>query len=235
MGRRSDLSHAIEDYLKAIYELQKGELPVSTSALAQRLGYTSASVTGMLKKLAAQTPRLVNYRRHRGVALTPTSEKIALEIIRHHRLIELYLMEALGYSWDEVHAEAEKLEHVISESLEERIANFLGDPELDPHGDPIPTKEGRIAASAGKRLSALGVGQTGRIIRVVDEDPELLRYLTELGLRPQAMVIVTARAPFGGPVHVETDGGAPQALGDKVAESVYVELLGEKPAAGQPD
>jgi len=235
VGRRSDLSHAIEDYLKAIYELQKGELPVSTSALAQRLGYTSASVTGMLKKLAAQTPRLVNYRRHRGVALTPTGEKIALEIIRHHRLIELYLMEALGYSWDEVHAEAEKLEHVISESLEERIANFLGDPELDPHGDPIPTKEGRIAASAGKRLSALGVGQTGRIIRVVDEDPELLRYLTELGLRPQAMVIVTARAPFGGPVHVETDGGAPQALGDKVAESVYVELLGEKPAAGQPD
>jgi|TARA_B100001964_G_scaffold215566_1_gene254020 DtxR family Mn-dependent transcriptional regulator len=235
VGRRSDLSHAIEDYLKAIYELQKGELPVSTSALAQRLGYTSASVTGMLKKLAAQTPRLVNYRRHRGVALTPTSEKIALEIIRHHRLIELYLMEALGYSWDEVHAEAEKLEHVISESLEERIANFLGDPELDPHGDPIPTKEGRIAASAGKRLSALGVGQTGRIIRVVDEDPELLRYLTELGLRPQAMVTVTARAPFGGPVYVQTDDGAPQALGDKVAESVCVELVGEKAAGRQPN
>ncbi len=235
MGRSSDLSHAIEDYLKAIYELQQGKLPVSTSALAQRLGFASASVTGMLKKMAAHSPRLVDYRRHRGVALTPTGEKIALEIIRHHRLIELYLMEALGYSWDEVHAEAEKLEHVISESFEERIANFLGDPDLDPHGEPIPTKEGRIAVSAGKRLSALGVGQTGRIMRVADEDPELLRYLTELGLRPQAMVIVTARAPFGGPVHVETDGGAPQALGDKVAESVYVELLGEKPAAGQPD
>ncbi len=235
MDRRSDLSHAIEDYLKAIYELQQGGQPVSTSGLAQRLGFAPASVTGMLKKLATHTPCLVNYRRHRGVALTPTGEKIALEIIRHHRLIELYLTEALGYSWDEVHAEAEKLEHVISESFEERIANFLGDPDLDPHGEPIPTKEGRIAVSAGRRLSVMGVGQTGRIIRVVDEDPELLRYLTELGLRPQAMVIVTARAPFGGPVHVETDGGAPQALGDKVAESVYVELLGEKPAAGQPD
>jgi|TARA_B100001971_G_scaffold174286_1_gene167512 DtxR family Mn-dependent transcriptional regulator len=235
VGRSSDLSHAIEDYLKAIYELQQGELPVSTSALAQRLGFASASVTGMLKKLAAHMSRLVNYRRHRGVFLTPTGEKIALEIIRHHRLIELYLMEALGYSWDEVHAEAEKLEHVISESFEERIANFLGEPELDPHGDPIPTKEGRVAVSVGKRLSSLQFGQAGRITRVEDEDPELLRYLTELGLRPRALVTVTARAPFGGPLHVRTDGGAPQALGDKVAESVYVELVGEKAADGQPD
>ncbi|MDP7544871.1 MAG: metal-dependent transcriptional regulator, partial [Anaerolineales bacterium] len=128
-----------------------------------------------------------------------------------------------------------KLEHVISESFEERIANFLGEPELDPHGDPIPTKEGRVAVSVGKRLSSLQFGQAGRITRVEDEDPELLRYLTELGLRPRALVTVTARAPFGGPLHVRTDGGAPQALGDKVAESVYVELVGEKAADGQPD
>ena len=147
MRRRSDLSHSIEDYLKAIYELQLGGCTVSTSALARRLGFTSASVTGMLKKLAAQAAQLVKYRRHRGVVLTPTGEKIALEIIRHHRLIELYLMEALGYSWDEVHAEADKLEHVISESFEDRIATFLGDPDVDPHGEPIPTKEGYIADS----------------------------------------------------------------------------------------
>ena len=146
MRRRSDLSHAIEDYLKGIYELQQGGCTVSTSALARRLGFTSASVTGMLKKLAAQVPQLVKYRRHRGVVLTPTGEKIALEIIRHHRLIELYLMEALGYSWDEVHAEADKLEHVISESFEDRIATFLGDPDVDPHGEPIPTKETEVTS-----------------------------------------------------------------------------------------
>ncbi|MDP6793419.1 MAG: metal-dependent transcriptional regulator [Anaerolineales bacterium] len=233
MRRRSDLSHAIEDYLKGIYELQQGGCTVSTSALARRLGFTSASVTGMLKKLAAQAPQLVKYRRHRGVVLTPTGEKIALEIIRHHRLIELYLMEALGYSWDEVHAEADKLEHVISESFEDRIATFLGDPDVDPHGEPIPTKEGYIADSAGTQLSALRVGQAGRIIRVMDEDPELLRYLTELGLRPSAVVTVTARAPFGGPVHVQADGGETHVFGDLVADSVYVELVPEIQAVAQ--
>ena len=224
-GRRSDLSHAIEDYLKAIYELHQGGVPVSTSALAERLGFASASVTGMLKKLSAHTPQLVKYRRHKGATLTATGDKIALEIIRHHRLIELYLTEALGYSWDEVHAEAEKLEHVISESFEDRIATFLGDPEVDPHGEPIPTKEGRIADSVGTRLSALLVGQVGRITRVTDEDPELLRYLTELGLSPRALVTVIARAPFGGPVSVQADGGATHVFGDQVADSVYVELV----------
>jgi len=221
----SNLSHAVEDYLKAIYELEQGGRPVATSALAERLGFASASVTGMVKKMTAHTPQLVKYRRHRGVTLTPTGEKIALEIIRHHRLIELYLTEALGYSWDEVHSEAEKLEHVISESFEDRIATFLGDPEVDPHGEPIPTKEGHIADSAGTRLSAVPVGQAGWITRVVDEDPELLRYLTELGLCPRVVVTVTARAPFGGPVHVQVDGGEKHVFGDQVAESVYVELV----------
>jgi DtxR family Mn-dependent transcriptional regulator len=224
---RSELSHAIEDYLKAIYELQHGDSPVSTSALAERMGFASGSVTGMLKKLAAQTPQLVNYRRHRGVTLTPMGQKIALEIIRHHRLIELYLIEALGYSWDEVHLEAETLEHVISESLEERIAIFLGDPEVDPHGEPIPTKEGHVVDPSGYKLSTMRVGQAGRIIRVLDEDPDLLRYLTHLGLHPQVVVTVTSRVPFGGPLHVQVDGGAPHVLGDRVADSVYVELVQE--------
>ncbi len=221
----TDLSHAIQDYLKSIYELQQVERKVSTNALAERLGYAAASVTGMLKKLAMHTPQLVKYQRHKGVTLTSIGEKIALQIIRHHRLIELYLMEALGYSWDEVHAEAENLEHVISESFEERIAVFLGDPEVDPHGEPIPTKEGHIADSAGTLLSALRVGQAGRIIRVVDEDPKMLRYLTEIGLCPQAVVTVIARAPFGGPVHVRADSNVTQALGGQVADSVYVDVL----------
>ena len=222
---RKDLSRAVEDYLKAIYELQRDRRQVSTSALAERLGFAPASVTGMLKKLNAQSPALVKYQRHRGVTLTQTGEKIALEIIRHHRLIELYLIEALGYSWDEVHEEADRLEHFISESFEDRIATFLGEPEVDPHGDPIPTKDGYIAVSASTRLSALQVGESGRITKVLDEDPELLRYLTKLGLCPQAVVTVTQRDPFGGPIHIQTDVGATQMLGDRVTDSVYVELV----------
>ena len=145
------VSHAVEDYLKAIYELQIEHGKVSTNALADQLKVAPASVTGMLKKLAEDRPRLVNYERHHGVVLTPAGEKIALEVIRHHRLIELYLHQALGYPLDQVDAEAEKLEHVISEDFEDRIAKWLGNPEIDPHGDPIPSKDGKIAPSIGAR------------------------------------------------------------------------------------
>ena len=145
MTKFGKFSHAIEVYLKAIYELQQRNSPVTTSALADRMGYAPASVTGMLQKMSANSPILVKYTSHKGVVLTSTGEKIALEIIRHHRLIELYLIEALGYKSDQVHDEAEKLEHVISEELEDRIAVFLGDPVVGPHGEPIPTKDGQIS------------------------------------------------------------------------------------------
>lgn len=147
MNKTRNLSYSIEDYLKAIYELQQHNSPVTTTVLADRMGYAPASVTGMLKRMSINSPVLVKYKSHKGVVLTSIGEKIALEIIRHHRLIELYLIEALGYNSDQVHDEAEKLEHVISEDLEDRIAVFLGDPSVGPHGEPIPTKDGRISGN----------------------------------------------------------------------------------------
>ncbi len=219
-----EISHAVEDYLKIIYELQEASGKVNTTALAERLNVAPASVTGMIKKLAEDRPRLVNYERHHGVTLTPAGEKIALEVIRHHRLIELYLHEALGYSWDQVDAEAEQLEHVISEEFEDRIAAVLGQPKIDPHGDPIPTKEGVIAAPTGERLTDLTAGQRGRVARVSDDDPALLRYLAELGIRPETAIIVVDRLPFDGPMHVRVGNRSPQALGKQVTDHVFVEV-----------
>ncbi len=217
-----DISRAVEDYLKIIYELQQVSGKVNTTALAERLNVAPASVTGMVKKLAEDRPRLVNYERHHGVSLTPAGQKIALEVIRHHRLLELYLQQALGYSWDEVDAEAEKLEHVISEDFEDRIAALLGQPELDPHGAPIPTKEGTVAPPAGARLSQMDVGQQGRVARVGDDDPALLRYLAELGLKPDAAIAIVGRSPFNGPLHVRVANQAVQVLGRQVTDNVYV-------------
>lgn len=225
MPRAEKLTQATEDYLKAIYELQGNDhRSVTTNALARRLSYAPASVTGMLKKLATHEPNLVNYTRHQGVTLTVSGEKIALEIIRHHRLIELYLADALGYSWDEVHDEAETLEHVISEEFEDRIARKLGDPQLDPHGEPIPTKGGAMATPGGARLSNLAPGQSGVIVRVLDEDPDLLRYLATLGMQPREHIMVTDRAPFGGPIYVRASSGDVQALGRQVTDSIYLRL-----------
>jgi DtxR family Mn-dependent transcriptional regulator len=223
------LSHAIEDYLKAIYELAEESGRVSTSALAERLDVKPASVTGMLQKLAEpeqERPRLVNYERHRGVTLTPAGKRLALEVIRHHRLIELYLSQALGYDWDQVHGEAEKLEHVISEEFEDRISAFLGDPKRDPHGDPIPAKDGSVDPSCRTTLSDMDAGQTGRVERVRDDDPALLRYLAELGIIPDAAVTVDKRAPFDGPLHVRVgeDDGPAHALGREVTDRVFVAI-----------
>jgi len=217
------LSAAVEDYLRAIHDLEsQGGGRVGTTALAERLSVSSASVTGMLKKLAELEPRLVDYRRYRGVALTVAGRRIALEVIRHHRLIESYLIEALGYSWDEVHAEADQLEHVISESLEARIAEFLGHPTVDPHGDPIPGLDGRLARGQELPLSQLEAGQRGRITRVIDQ-PELLRYLDSLKMTLGAEVEVTERAPFDGPLHVVVGGNQPaHALSQVVTDQVYV-------------
>jgi DtxR family Mn-dependent transcriptional regulator len=227
------ISHAIEDYLKAIYELAREGGRASTSALSERLGVKPASVTGMLQKLAdpdeaavEKRPVLVHYERHHGASLTPAGEKLALEVIRHHRLIELYLAEALGYDWDQVHSEAEKLEHVISEEFEDRISAYLGDPKRDPHGDPIPTKDGTVDEVGRTTLSEMDAGQTGRVARVRDDDPALLRYLGELGLVPNATVTVDQRGPFGGPLHVRVGGSqaATHALGREVTDRVFVDI-----------
>jgi DtxR family Mn-dependent transcriptional regulator len=218
-------SHAVEDYLKAIFELEDETGRAATSALAERLKVSPASVTGMVQKLAESRPRLVNYERHQGVTLTAAGRRIALEVIRHHRLIELYLQEALGYPWDQVHAEAEKLEHAISEEFEDRICAALGNPTIDPHGDPIPAKDGAIAVSSRVKLSQMEAGQSGRVARVRDEDPALLRYLAELGLVPNASLSIEARAPFEGPLHVLVEGAPPaHALGRSVTDQVFVEV-----------
>jgi DtxR family Mn-dependent transcriptional regulator len=223
------ISHSVEDYLKAIYELAEATGKVSTSALADKLRVQPGSVTGMLQKLAEGQegqPPLVNYERHRGVTLTRAGKKIALEVIRHHRLIELYLAEALGYEWDQVDAEAEKLEHVISEEFEDRINALLGHPTHDPHGDPIPAKDGSISPRSRRPLSAVDTGHSARVARVSDDDPALLRYLAELGLVPGATLTVTGRAPFNGPMHVRVAGGADvpsHALGREVTDQVFVD------------
>jgi DtxR family Mn-dependent transcriptional regulator len=219
------ISHAVEDYLKAIYELGEGGNKVSTSALSEKLGFKPGSVTGMLQQMAKYNPPLVNYERHRGVTLTRAGTRIALEVIRHHRLIELYLSETLGYEWDQVDAEAEKLEHVISEEFEDRINALLGDPTHDPHGDPIPAKDGTVGPHSRTPLSEVSTGQTAQVARVRDDDPALLRYLGELGMVPGATLTVTERAPFNGPIHVRvgTAHGAPShALGREVTDQVFV-------------
>ncbi|MBI3362623.1 MAG: metal-dependent transcriptional regulator [Chloroflexi bacterium] len=224
------ISEAVENYLKMIYELQNETGKVSTNALAEKLGVAPASVTGMLKKLAEERPRLVNYERHHGVSLTPAGQKIALEVIRHHRLIELYLQQALGYSWDQVDAEAEKLEHVISEDFEDRIDALLGQPEFDPHGDPIPTKGLQLARPDHPRLSELAAGQSGRVSRVRDDDPALLRYLAELGIIPDATLTVAGKAPFGDTlsVRVGAESDSPShTLGRPVTDQVFVEIQGK--------
>ena len=222
MGAALVISPVVEDYLKAIYYLQEASAgEVSTSSLAERLGVASPSVTSMLQKLAQHRPKLVNYEPRGGATLAPAGRKIALEVIRHHRLIELYLSQELNYTWDEVHAEAEKLEHVISEEFEDKIAERLGAPQLDPHGDPIPTKEGALIEPSRLALLDLAVGQAARIIRVRDNDPAFLRYLTEQGIGLNARVVVTDKAPFDGPLLV-TVGAQVRTLSRMAASWIFV-------------
>jgi DtxR family Mn-dependent transcriptional regulator len=215
-------SEAVEDYAKAIYALaRREEGPVSTSALAGRLGVSPGTVTAMLKRMAGMG--LVTHEPYRGVELTAAGDRVALEVIRHHRLIEAYLTEALGMPWDRVHDEAEVLEHYISEELEERIATALGNPDRDPHGDPIPDRDLEIERDRGTGLSKLGPGESGVFSRVSDGDPEMLRFLGDRGIRPGATLTVTGRQPFGGPLVVEV-GGAEHALGDRLVERMVVDV-----------
>jgi len=213
-------SAAIEDYLKAIYLLQQEHHQVSTSLLAARLGFALASVTGMLQKLARLG--LVEYTPYHGVALTDEGRRGALAVLRHHRLLELFLVESLGYSWEEVHEEAEILEHVLSERLEARIAAQLGHPTVDPHGDPIPLPDGTLPASASQSLADAPVGTQAHIVRVTDQAPEHLRYLAALGLVPGAAVTIRARAPFDGPLTVGV-GEAVHPLDSRIARALLVE------------
>jgi DtxR family transcriptional regulator, Mn-dependent transcriptional regulator len=219
-------SEAVEDYAKAIYTLERRrDAPVGTTALAERLGVAPSSVTAMLHRLAEMG--LVMHEPYRGVRLTPAGERLALEVIRHHRLIEAFLVEALGMPWDRVHDEAEVLEHYISEDLERLIAARLGDPRIDPHGDPIPGPELDVAADNTAPLIDLEPGRVARFARVSDSDPEMLRYLDELGIRPGASISLSGVEPFGGTVRVEVDG-AEHGLGAELAEKMRVELRGER-------
>jgi DtxR family transcriptional regulator, Mn-dependent transcriptional regulator len=196
MKTTEPITQNIQDYLKAIYNLAESDGSASTTALAARLGIAPASVTGMIQKLATSTPPLVLYRKHQGVTLTSEGERAALEVIRHHRLIETYLVETLGYRWDEVHAEADRLEHVISEDFEARIAAALGNPVRDPHGELIPTVDLTMPADADMPLSALRPPQKAVILRVRSDDPALLRHLESLGLVPEVEVEAVAYSPF---------------------------------------
>jgi DtxR family Mn-dependent transcriptional regulator len=226
------LSSSVEDYLKAIYELQleQGHERVSTSTLADALDVTRASVTGMLKKLASWDPKLLNYERYHGVELTPAGEKIAAQVIRHHRLLELYLTEALGYSWDEVDAEAHRLEHVISEEFEERIAELLGHPQEDPHGAPIPDRDGNIPIREEIQLAELEIGQPAYISRISDKDPELLRYFEQLGFIPHTQIELIEKSLFSGLVQIRiAETGTVHALGLPVIEKICVTVITPDP------
>ena len=194
-------SDAVQDYAKAIYSLSNGgRKPVSTSALAERLGVSAASASAMAKRLDGLG--LVTHEPYHGARLTKAGEKVALEVIRHHRLIELYLAQALGMPWDRVHEEAEVLEHAISTELSDLIAKQLGEPTHDPHGDPIPTREGEIEEPDTVSIDALEVGSRARFVRVSDSDGDMLRYLGERGITPGMAFTVLGREPFEGPIEV---------------------------------
>ena len=208
---------------------------VSTNVLAERLSVASPSVSAMVKRLNEERPALINYESHRGVSLTEVGQRQALEIIRHHRLLETFLVQVLGYRWDEVHEEAERLEHYISEKLEDRIAEYLGSPEYDPHGAPIPTKDGRIPRLHCMSLTGLPEGHTVKVLRVRNDEPGVLRYLTSLGIAPGVYIAVREKAPFDGPIHVRVgDVGheIEHAIGLNIAEIILVQV---PPELAQPD
>ncbi|WP_020404008.1 metal-dependent transcriptional regulator [Gracilimonas tropica] len=214
------LSQSIEDYLKVIYVLQTEGEKATTTNIANALEVSSASVTNMLKKLAKMN--LLDHESYKGAKLTASGKKIALEILRHHRLLELYLKEVMGYSWDEVHDEAEKLEHHISEQFEDRIAELLNHPTHDPHGDPIPSKDGVMPEMAQLSIAEADFNTPYIIGRVKDQDPELLRYLEKIGVLPGVKIKVLEKAPFNGPVTVTLEEEQQQTIGHAVATEVYL-------------
>lgn len=219
------VQQSTEDYLKAIYQLALSESPVRTTTLADKRAVKPASVTNMVQKLADQG--LVQYRKHQGVTLTPKGEKIALRVLRYHGLLELFLMQELDYGWDEVHQEAEQLEHVISKQFAERLNELLGSPEFDPHGEPIPQADGSLTIVEAIPLVDLSPGTEATITRINDDtDGELLIYLEELGLLPGVTIRVCATAPFEGPVTVSIHGNQ-KVVGYRAAGEIMTNPLEE--------
>jgi DtxR family Mn-dependent transcriptional regulator len=213
-----------QDCLKYIYELTEGGVSASTSDISSRLGITPASVTGLLQKLSALDPPLVDYRKYQGATLTPTGKLAALEVIRHHRLLETWLVKTLGYTWDEVHEEACRLEHAISEEFEARIADALGNPTRDPHGDPIPGADLQMPEGDRTTLSSLRPHQMATITRVNASDPALFRHLDELGIVPGVIIEVRAHSPFDGNITILLDERQ-AILGNSITEDIFVEVL----------
>jgi DtxR family transcriptional regulator, Mn-dependent transcriptional regulator len=219
------LTQTIQDYLKTIYDLSESDGSASTTVLAARLGIAPASVTGMIQRLAGGNPPLVDYRKHQGVTLTLAGKRAALEVIRHHRLLETYLVTILGYEWDNVHEEACKLEHVISEEFEAKIAAALGNPERDPHGELIPTVDLTMPAEAAIQLSALRPPQKAVIVRVRANDPALLRHLNSLGLVPGAELEAIRYSPFDQNLEILTKGQPSKVIGAAISSQIFVTLV----------
>jgi DtxR family Mn-dependent transcriptional regulator len=214
-----ELTGPVEDYLKAIYELETRQGSAATSDVAEALDVAPASVTGMVRRLAAQG--YLDHVPYHGVQLTEVGRRAALRTIRRHRILESYLTTVLKYPWDRVHDEAERLEHAASDDLIERMADALGNPTVDPHGAPIPTIEGTVAEPALRTLVELPIGESARMLLVSDKDPALLRYLAEIGLQPGTVVTVLARAPFDGPLTLRI-GSTESMVGPRLAEQVLV-------------
>ena len=222
---RQNLSPAIEDYLKIIYDLSCPGRRVKTNEIAEALGVKPASVTGMIQKLASNDPPLVDYRKHHGVKPTPEGERVALQIIRNHRLLEKFLHETMGFPWDEVHEEAHQLEHVISHEFEKRMAQVLEDPLYDPHGAPIPTQDLELPSHSDQSLADLRTGERAVIQRVPDDDTALLRYLEKVGIVPEARIEVLEVSDFDENLKIHVVGsGEPIVLGPSITRAIFVEI-----------
>ncbi len=221
-------SETVEDYLKAIYELQAKEGRAKTSHLADKLGVTAGSVTEMLRRLARTTPQLVVYKQHHGVRLTARGQKIALNVVRRHRLLETFLHQVLKLSWDEVHREAEVLEHHVSERVTDALDELLKRPAYDPHGEPIPDRTGSLPTVSDQMLSEVAIGKSVRIVRVQPHKEELLQYLDSMGIGIDTRAVVVEKAPFDGPISLRIGTGRSRhdcALGRGVTDHLFVEVL----------
>lgn len=212
-------NQSTEDYIKGIYKLAGAGMPVATSALAKHLRVGDGSVTDMLKKLSEK--KLIRYTPYQGVGLTPAGKKLALKMMRRHRLWEMYLVRFLSYGWDEVHEEAERLEHVLSEKMEQRIDQALGFPQIDPHGDPIPTADGNMPDISYRTLDECAVGELCTIVRVNDESPEMLQYLKKIGLHLNRKVRIRARIQYDGSVIIGFESKEIP-LSVKLAKNIFV-------------
>jgi DtxR family Mn-dependent transcriptional regulator len=224
------LTAPVEDYLKAIYTIGKGTGAAATNEIAQRLALAPASVSGMVRRLADQG--LLTYERYHGVKLTESGRRAALRTLRRHRVIEAYLVHALGYPWDRVHDEAERLEHAASDKLVDKMAATIGEPAVDPHGAPIPTRDGAVDETEYTSLADIAIGVPGVVVRVADEDPAMLRYLAELSVVPGKRVTVKSRAPYGGPITLAV-GRQELSIGPALAAHVLTAPVTEKAGRGR--